>query len=97
MQEALAGEIVGAVIQVGLIVALVLFARSTVLLFARHGARLSPWYPRLCVALILVCGLIVARRFVGRIREIRALRAELAAANQKLRDLRDESPPRSDD
>ncbi len=89
LKEYLVGAVVQGVLQVGFLVTLVFFARSSIHLFQHHGAHLSPWYLRLCLAAILVCFLLVLRRVIGRILEIREVRAELAEANGQLRELRD--------
>jgi len=91
LREDLAGQIVYSLLQIAFVVALVLFARSVVHLFARHGSHLSPWYLRLSLAAILVCSVLVLWRLVRRIREIRDLRRELAAADKTLQELRAET------
>jgi hypothetical protein len=80
----------------GFLVALGYFARAVLHLFASHGADLNPWYLRLSLCGVLVCFVLVLRRLIVGIGEIRWLRAELKDAQQKLEELRGEGtrPPR---
>jgi len=88
LQEDLAGTMVMAVIHVGFLVALALFARSVIHLFAKHGTHLSPWYLRLCLLGILVCFVLVARRVVSKVQEIFEIRGLLRTANARLDEMR---------
>jgi hypothetical protein len=85
-----AGLVVQMVLLAGFLVALVLFARSVVHLFDRHGTELNPWYLRLCLAGILVCFVLFARRMVGRILEFRDVRRDLQDAHRQLDKLRED-------
>jgi len=90
LREHLVGQSVQALLMLGFMVALALFARSLIHLFAQHGEGLSPWYLRLSLAGILVCFVLVGRRVYHRIGEILWLRRELAVAQRKLQELRDQ-------
>ncbi len=97
LQEDLAGTVVMAVIHVGFMVALGLFARSVIHLFAKHGAHLSPWYLRLCLLGILVCFVLVGRRVVVKVQEIFEIRGLLREANARLDAMRaGHRPPRDE-
>lgn len=88
LREYVAGEVVHALLQAGFLVALIFFARTLVDLFARHGADLDPWYLRLSLFGLLVCFVLIARRLVGRVREIREARRDLAEAERQLAAMR---------
>ena len=89
LQEYMVGQVILAILQIGFMVALALFARAVYNLFQRHGGDLNPMYMRLSLGGILVCFLLVSRRFLLRIREISGLRRELAEAQDRLRRLRE--------
>ena len=97
LREYLASQIVQAVVLVGFLVALVFFARALLHLFERHGSELNPWYLRLCLGGIVVCFVLFARRLIGRIREIRGVRADLREEDRKLEALRDQYRRRDED
>ncbi len=90
LREYQASQVVQSVLLVGFLVALVFFARTMMHLFERHGAELNPWYLRLCLGGILVCFVLFARRLIGRISEIREIRADLREVDRKLSALRDQ-------
>jgi hypothetical protein len=96
LREYLVGQTALAVLQSGFLVALALFARTVLHLFARHGDLLDPWYLRLSIGGILVCFLLVGRRLIRRIAEIRELRADLRTATRRLEVLREELRGRKD-
>lgn len=89
LREHLAGELVQAVLQAGFIVALVLFGRSLWHLFEKHGGHLDPWYLRLSLAAVGITVILVGRRLIRRIVDIRETRQELAVARQQLDALRE--------
>jgi hypothetical protein len=64
---------------------LAMFAASLWRVFSRHGAWSGSWYPRLAVTLTAAFALFTLRRLWNRVDEWRALRAELAQAEAKLR------------
>ncbi len=97
LREYLAGQAILASLQVGFLVALGLFSRTVWNLFARHGEALNPWFLRVSLFGILVCFLLVGRRLLARIGEIRAVRADLAEADRRLRGLREELQRSVDD
>ena len=89
LREYLASQLIQAIVLVGFLVALGFFARTVLHLFDRHGVDLNPWYLRLCLAGILVCFVLFARRLLGRVREIRDARSDLREVNRELTALRD--------
>lgn len=97
LREELAGLFVHAVLQAGFAVALVFFGRSLFHLFSRHGADLNPLYLRLSLLSVLVCFVLVVRRLVMRILEMREVRSDLATANRQLEAMREAGrrPPRT--
>ncbi len=68
-----------AVVLGALAISLMLFARSLLTLFASHGSGGNSWHPWLVLGLLAVVILITLRRLFNRLRELRALRVELAA------------------
>jgi hypothetical protein len=97
LREYMASQVIQAVVLLGFLVALGFFAQTMLRLFERHGGQLNPWYLRLCLAGILVCFVLFARRLIGRVREILDTRADLREANRKLAALRDQYRRRDQD
>jgi ABC-type nickel/cobalt efflux system permease component RcnA len=89
LREYLAGQVILAILQIGFIIALALFARALYNLFERHAEALNPMYFRLSMGGVLVCFLLVCRRLFLRIREIIGVRREMRHAHDKLRSLRE--------
>ncbi len=89
LREYLASQVVHAILVAGFLVALVLFGRTLMHVFESHGTHLNPWYLRLCLAVILVCFVLFIRRLIDRVREIRAVRADLREEDRKLAGMRD--------
>jgi hypothetical protein len=90
LREYLAGQVILAGLQGGFLVALALFARTVWHLFARHGEALNPMFARISLLGFLVCFLLIGRGLLLRLREIRAVRIDLAEANERLLELREE-------
>ncbi|MBD3221378.1 hypothetical protein GF314_09055 [bacterium] len=89
LREYLAGEVIHAVVQIGFLVALVFFGRALLHLFEKHGAQLNPWYLRVSLVAVGTCVLLIGRRLVVRLIDIRDTRRDLAEAQRQLSELRD--------
>lgn len=96
LRDYLVGQVILVVLQMGFLVALAMFARSVHAIFASHGEALNPWYLRLSIGGVLVSFLLVGRRVIARLLEIRELRSDLREANRKLEALREELRRRDD-
>jgi hypothetical protein len=76
-REEMLGAVIHAILLAGFVVALAFFARSLRHLFAAHGDQAPGWVEPVAMVGLAVFVVLVVRRLVAKVHEIRELRQEL--------------------
>jgi len=83
-REELYSGIVHVILLAAFLITLFYFGRTLWLLFAQHGADLSPWYRRGAMVGVTVVILIVAGRLWAKLRTLREVRQEMKDLKSQL-------------
>jgi len=85
-RELLVGAMVHCGVLAALILALILFTHTVFTLFQRHGTGSSPWAARGTLGLLVLAVLLLIRRLVGRVRDVRGLQREIRDLARQIRE-----------
>ena len=83
-REDIYSGIIHSVLQVAFLIALIFFGRAIWLVFARHGAELSPIYSWGAMLLLAAFWLLVLRRLLRKLGDVREARQEMAELRAEL-------------